>query len=90
MDSDHDVGGGACAGQRAGAEKVINFWHAHGGELGEKVSSIAAGFNKSQDKYEVVASYKGSYADTMTAGIAAFVQKLLPTFFRSMKWAPPP
>jgi len=56
-------------------KKVINFWHAHGGELGEKVSSIAAGFNKSQDKYEVVASYKGSYADAMTAGIAAFRAK---------------
>jgi len=39
------------------------------------VSSIAAGFNKSQDKYEVVASYKGNYADTMTAGIAAFRAK---------------
>jgi sn-glycerol 3-phosphate transport system substrate-binding protein len=59
-------------------KKVINFWHAHGGELGEKVSSIAAGFNKSQDKYEVVASYKGSYADTMTAGIAAFRAKTSP------------
>jgi sn-glycerol 3-phosphate transport system substrate-binding protein len=59
-------------------KKVINFWHAHGGELGEKVASIAAGFNKSQDKYEVVASYKGSYADTMTAGIAAFRAKTPP------------
>lgn len=51
---------------------VISWWHAHGGALGEKVNAIADGFNKSQTKYKVVATYKGSYADTMTAGIAAF------------------
>ncbi len=57
------------------AKITIQFWHAHGGELGERVGKIAAGFNQSQDKYEVIASYKGSYADTMTAGIAAFRAK---------------
>ncbi|RJR51282.1 MAG: sn-glycerol-3-phosphate ABC transporter substrate-binding protein UgpB [Desulfobacteraceae bacterium] len=57
------------------AKITVNWWHAHGGQLGEKVNEIAAGFNKSQDKYEVVATYKGSYADTMTAGIAAFRSK---------------
>jgi sn-glycerol 3-phosphate transport system substrate-binding protein len=57
------------------AKTTIQWWHAHGGQLGEKVNEIAAGFNKSQNDYEVVASYKGSYADTMTAGIAAFRSK---------------
>jgi len=54
---------------------TINWWHAHGGRLGELVNGIAEGFNKSQDQYNLVATYKGSYADTMTAGIAAFRSK---------------
>jgi len=58
------------------AEKItINWWHAMGGRLGEKVNEIAANFNASQDKYQLVATYKGSYPDTMTAGIAAFRSK---------------
>ncbi|MFO7738269.1 MAG: sn-glycerol-3-phosphate ABC transporter substrate-binding protein UgpB [Desulfatiglandaceae bacterium] len=54
---------------------VVNWWHAHGGRLGEKVNAIAEGFNSQQNDYKVVATYKGSYADTMTAGIAAFRSK---------------
>ena len=58
------------------AQKItINWWHAHGGRLGELVNGIAEGFNKSQNEYELVATYKGNYADTMTAGIAAFRSK---------------
>ena len=57
---------------------VINWWHAHGGRLGEKVNAIVADFNKSQTEYKVVATYKGNYADTMTAGIAAFRAKKAP------------
>ena len=58
------------------AKKItVNWWHAHGGQLGERVNEIATGFNNSQDKYEIVATYKGSYTDTMTAGIAAFRSK---------------
>lgn len=63
----------------ASADKiVINWWHAMGGRLGEKVNEIAANFNKLQSKYEVVPTYKGSYPDTMTAGIAAFRSKSPP------------
>ena len=57
---------------------TINWWHAHGGRLGEKVNAIAADFNALQNKYKVVATYKGSYPDTMTAGIAAFRSKTPP------------
>ena len=58
------------------AEQItINWWHAHGGRLGELVNGIADGFNKSQSKYKLVATYKGNYADTMTAGIAAYRSK---------------
>ncbi len=57
---------------------VVNWWHAHGGRLGEKVNAIAENFNKSQTAYKVVATYKGNYQDTMTAGIAAFRSKIPP------------
>ena len=53
----------------------IDWWFAHGGRLGEKVQSIVADFNASQSDYKVVATYKGNYHDTMTAGIAAFRSK---------------
>ena len=61
------------------AEQItINWWFAHGGRLGEKVQSIVSEFNSMQSKYKVVATYKGNYSDTMTAGIAAFRSKKHP------------
>ena len=60
----------------------INWWHAHGGRLGEKVNAIADGFNKSQSEFNLVATYKGNYADTMTAGVAAFRAKSPPHFLQ--------
>lgn len=56
----------------AGAVTEIQWWHAHGGALGERVNEIADNFNRSQSDYKVVAVFKGSYAETMTAGVAAF------------------
>ncbi len=54
------------------AQTEVVWWHAMGGELGEKLNEIAQGFNASQDEYEVVPVYRGSYAETMTGAIAAF------------------
>ncbi|MFO7782793.1 MAG: sn-glycerol-3-phosphate ABC transporter substrate-binding protein UgpB [Spirochaetia bacterium] len=51
---------------------TIQWWHAMGGRLGEKVNDLAEGFNASQDDYIVEPVYKGNYAETMTSGIAAF------------------
>jgi len=62
----------ALVGSAAAAQTEINFWHAMGGALGEKVEEIAAGFNASQDAFEVVPTYKGNYTENMTAAIAAF------------------
>ncbi|MEW5814224.1 MAG: sn-glycerol-3-phosphate ABC transporter substrate-binding protein UgpB [Spirochaetota bacterium] len=50
----------------------IEWWHAMGGRLGEKVNLICEDFNKSQTQYKIVPVFKGSYAETMTAGIAAY------------------
>ena len=54
------------------AATQVTWWHAMGGELGTKLEEIVAGYNASQNAYEVVPVYKGSYAETMTGAIAAF------------------
>jgi sn-glycerol 3-phosphate transport system substrate-binding protein len=56
----------------ASAQIEIQFWHALTGANNEVVVRISEEFNQSQKEYKVVPSYKGSYADTMNAGIAAF------------------
>src|SRR6187399_1960421 len=56
----------------AQAQTEIQWWHSMGGALGEWVNDLAKGFNDSQKEYKVVATYKGTYPETLTAGIAAF------------------
>ena len=50
----------------------IHWWHALTGANNDVVVKLANDFNASQKAYKVVPTYKGSYADTMNAGIAAF------------------
>jgi sn-glycerol 3-phosphate transport system substrate-binding protein len=50
----------------------IQWWHALTGANNDVVVKLAEEFNASQSDYKVVPSYKGSYPDTMNAGIAAF------------------
>lgn len=57
---------------QAQAATEIQWWHAMGGELGDKVNEIADKFNASQDDYQVVPVFKGNYTETMTAAISAF------------------
>ncbi len=54
------------------AQTTVEFWHAMTGKNGEMVQAICDQFNASQKEYKVVPVYKGSYSDTMNAGIAAF------------------
>ena len=56
----------------AQAQTNVHWWHAMGGELGAKLEEITQGFNDSQDEFNVIPSYKGTYPETMTAAIAAF------------------
>src|SRR5438309_7203270 len=56
----------------AHAQTEIAWWHSMGGALGEQLNALAAKFNESQKDYKVVAVYKGSYPESMTAAIAAF------------------
>jgi sn-glycerol 3-phosphate transport system substrate-binding protein len=59
----------------AQAQTEIQWWHSMGGTLGEKVKDITEKFNASQKQFKVVAIYKGSYPESMTAAIAAFRAK---------------
>jgi sn-glycerol 3-phosphate transport system substrate-binding protein len=61
-----------CAAGSAWAQTEIQWWHAMGGALGEKLNEIADGFNQGQSDYRVVPVYKGNYTETMTGAIAAF------------------
>lgn len=54
---------------RAATELVL--WHAMPGKLGQWIDDLAAGFNASQHDYVVVPVYKGSYPETMQAGLEA-------------------
>jgi sn-glycerol 3-phosphate transport system substrate-binding protein len=50
----------------------LQWWHAMTAANAEMVNKIAAEFNASQSDYKVVPVFKGSYAETMNAGIAAY------------------
>ncbi|MBN8905807.1 MAG: sn-glycerol-3-phosphate ABC transporter substrate-binding protein UgpB [Rhodospirillales bacterium] len=56
---------------RAAGKTTIVWWHAMTAQLADEVNRIADTFNKSQDAIEVQPVYKGGYADTLTATIAA-------------------
>ncbi len=62
----------------ANAATEITWWHAMGGELGNKLEEIVQKYNESQTEYHVTPTYKGSYPETMTAAIAAFRAKEQP------------
>src|SRR5215472_2119892 len=56
----------------AHAATEIQWWHAMTGPNNDAVVKLANDFNASQSDYKIIPTFKGSYADTMNAGIAAF------------------
>ena len=62
----------AFAATHAAAQVELQWWHAMTGVNNDVIEKLAKDFNDSQKDYKVVPSYKGSYPDTMNAGIAAF------------------
>lgn len=55
----------------AQAATEIQLWHSMTGALNDRVNDITNGFNAAQSDYKVVPVYKGGYADSLTATIAA-------------------
>jgi sn-glycerol 3-phosphate transport system substrate-binding protein len=80
------VGGLLAAGMMAGLANPsvaqqrteIQFWHAMGGVLGERVDEIVKRYNASQTKYTVVATNKGNYDEVINGTIAAYRAKKAP------------
>ena len=56
----------------------IQWWHAMGGTLGERVEELTKKFNASQQKYVVVAVNKGNYDEVINGTIAAYRAKRAP------------
>src|SRR6478672_7083147 len=62
----------AFAAGDASAVTEIQWWHAMTGANNDVIVKLANDFNAAQSDYKVIPTYKGNYADTMNAGIAAF------------------
>ena len=50
----------------------VEFWHGLSQPEGGMLEKVVSDFNASQTKYNVKATFKGSYPETMVAAIAAF------------------
>lgn len=59
-------------GPPALAQTEISLWHAMSGANNEVIDKIAADFNASQADYKLTPVFKGTYPETLNAGIAAF------------------
>ncbi|MEQ9121979.1 MAG: extracellular solute-binding protein, partial [Alphaproteobacteria bacterium] len=74
----------AFGGGVASAERIqIHWWHAMSGGLGDGVKEIVRRFNESQDKYEVVETWKGRYRHLLNQTIAAIRAGEQPHFFQN-------
>ncbi len=60
----------------------LDFWHAMTGKNAENVQLLADKFNASQTLYKVNPVFKGSYIETMNAGIAAYRAKSAPAIIQ--------
>ncbi len=54
------------------ADTEIEWWHAMTGARNQVLSNLADDFNRSQSDYRVVPVFKGTYAEVLEAGLAAF------------------
>jgi sn-glycerol 3-phosphate transport system substrate-binding protein len=60
----------------------IQWWHAMTGANNEVVDQLSKEFNESQKDYKIVPVFKGTYAETLNAGIAAFRAKQPPAIIQ--------
>jgi sn-glycerol 3-phosphate transport system substrate-binding protein len=72
------LGAGVLGAPAALAVTEIQWWHSMTGALDTQVNDIASKFNASQSDYKVVPVYKGGYAESMSAAIAASRAKHAP------------
>ncbi|KQT87125.1 sn-glycerol-3-phosphate ABC transporter substrate-binding protein UgpB [Aurantimonas sp. Leaf443] len=68
--------------QGAEAATELQWWHAMNGANNEVVEELAKEFNASQSDYAIKPVYKGTYPETLNAGIAAFRAKQTPAIIQ--------
>ena len=61
-----------------GGPREIQWWHAMTGALNDRVNEMVERYNKSQTEVKIVATFKGSYPETINQTIAAFRAKKQP------------
>ena len=64
------------------AATELQWWHAMTGANNEVVDQLAKEFNESQSEYKVVPVFKGTYPETLNAGIAAYRSKQPPAIIQ--------
>jgi sn-glycerol 3-phosphate transport system substrate-binding protein len=62
----------AMLGPAAAQPIELKWWHAMTSVNADRINKMAADFNASQTDYKVMPVFKGSYAETLTAAIAAY------------------
>ncbi len=72
----------AAYGTVANAATEIQWWHAMTGANNEVVETLAKQFNESQSDYKVLPVFKGTYPETLQAGIAAYRAKQPPSILQ--------
>ncbi|MFI0842819.1 sn-glycerol-3-phosphate ABC transporter substrate-binding protein UgpB [Mesorhizobium sp. IMUNJ 23232] len=60
----------------------ISWWHAMTGANNEVVETLSKEFNESQSDYKITPVFKGTYPETLNAGIAAFRAKQPPAIMQ--------
>jgi len=60
----------------------LQWWHAMTGANNEVVDTLAKEFNEKQSDYKLVPVFKGTYPETLNAGIAAFRAKNAPAIIQ--------
>ncbi len=60
----------------------LQWWHAMTGANNEVVDTLAKEFNEKQSDYKIVPVFKGTYPETLNAGIAAFRAKQTPAIIQ--------
>src|SRR5690606_32174613 len=64
------------------AATELQWWHAMTGANNEVVDNLAKEFNESQSDYKIVPVFKGTYPETLNAGIATFRSKQPPAIIQ--------
>jgi sn-glycerol 3-phosphate transport system substrate-binding protein len=70
------------AASTALAATELQWWHAMTGANNEVVETLAKEFNEKQADYKIVPVFKGTYPETLNAGIAAFRAKSQPAIMQ--------